>query len=103
MSIVWNDNDQNRIECLKELVSRKGDCLMISEGAKGFIKFEVLDYYKANSLLMEISDFAQSTKVTDVTGIKVTEIGYASGMHSDKIEKIQNHLNAIYNIIHDQE
>ena len=85
--IVWTEKDDRGIEALK-LLTGAGHGLLVGEGTY-VLKFEVIDFYKANHFLMDI--FHCEPELEKITGIKVTAVGHEL-FPAEKRDKLRNWL-----------
>lgn len=98
MSVVWTEDDDLKVEALKYLEEQGRTGRLVSADAKNvLLQFDVLDPWKANVFLCELM-YGDTSKIQEVTGIKVKLIGYP---HKAAAEQIRDHVIAINQLLNE--
>ena len=91
MAIIWEEDDNTRLEAMKYLETEKGPghILFNREGSEMYLKFRVLDKYKATLFFSDLLfPGADQEKIEDITGVRSLEVGGVGFLPSGKKEDL---------------
>lgn len=103
-SITFEYPTDNDIESLKIWEEDKGGLLVPKNKEEMFLRFRVLDRYKATLFLLQVfsaGDQEQHELFKDISGIDITEIGLdcEAGLSNDKRMQLANWLRQGYELL----